>query len=258
VGVAEANEREFRRFTAIALVHPGLRSPADVSNHLDGALAAPERVLSGPDGWTVTRMEYTATRKFYRENVGSDARNRDGGYAHDVYIATKDFGGRLGPVLLLASPYVRFLEAMQDKLTSKVTRPAIQYIAVDMPAVYAALDESGENAAVNRVTMQVIGEKNADLVSLSGKKPLHSNIHTNLLGITKPYGIGIRVDHGGADCRVGLTRHGRINWFQTTEDRVAHPLALLDRVYKAKALLKVRRYPLIREPQDDIVTQETE
>jgi len=257
--VAPSTEREFRRFTAIALVHPELSSPADVSKRLVTRLGAPKRITPGPSGWSVTRMEYTAARKYYPEHVGGDDRNRgEAGYAHDIYVATRDFGGRVGPVLLIASPYIHFLEAIHKLLDGAATRPAIQYLGIDMPSVYRSLDASGEEATVNRVTMQVMGEPNADLVSLSGKKPLHSSIHEKLLGITKPYGIGVNVDYEGTDCRISLTRHGRINWFQTAEDRVAHPLVLLDRIHRDGGLKKVRRYPLKREPLGSTVTEETE
>jgi hypothetical protein len=257
--VAASTEREFRRFTAFAMVHPELRSPADVGRCLGTTLAAPEEVPFSPTGWAVTRMEYLATRKFYPGHVGGDERDRgDAGYAHDVYVATKDFAGRIGPVLLVASPYIHFLETIHDTLSMTIVKPAIQYLGADMSTIYKALNAAGENAAVNRVTMQVMGEPNADLVSLSGKMPLHSDIHDKLLDITKPYGIGVKVEFAGTDCRVGLTRHGRINWFQTTEDRIAHPLALIDRVNSDRALKKVRRYPLKREPVGSVVTEDTE
>jgi hypothetical protein len=257
--VAASSEREFRRFSAFALVHNALRSPADVSRHLGATLGAPRQVRFAPAGWSVTMMEYLATRKFYPDHVGDDERDRgEAGYAHDVYLAAKDYGGKIGPVLLIASPYVHFLERIHDVLDQAITQPAIQYLGVDMARVYQALDDAGENAAVNRVTMQVLGEPNADLVSLSGKKPLHSDIHEKLLGITKPYGLGVKVEHAGTDCRVGLTRHGRVNWFQTAEDRIAHPLALLDRVHEVSGLKKVRRYPLTREPSGSVVTEDTE
>lgn len=256
--MAASTERAFRRFTAIAITHRNLRGTSDAAGPLGTSLVSPVTVPITPDGWSVVRMEYLARRKLYPDHVGDATRDRGtAGYAHDVYVASKDFGGRIGPVVVLASPYVVFLHEMVAMIADKLDGPALQFLGIDMPTVYRALDASGDSAAVNRVTMQVIGEPNADVVALAGKRPLHSKIHETLEGVTVPYGIGVKVDFGGTDCRVGLDRHGRITWFQTAEDRIAHPLALLDRIKSERAVVKVRRFPLEKEPKDATVTAES-
>lgn len=252
--MASSTEREFRRFTAIAVVHPELTSAADAARLLSSPLVSPIGVPTTPEGWSVICTEHLARRKLYPDHVGDGTRDRgSAGYAHDVYFASTDFGGRIGHVVVLASPYVAFLHEMVAAIAKKLEGPAIQFLGIDMSTVYRALDSNGENAAVNRVTMQVIGEPNADIVALAGKRPLHSKIHDTLRGVTVPYGIGVKVRFGGTDCRVGLDRHGRINWFQTAEDRIAHPLALLDRIMAEGALVKVRRFPLEKEPKEEVV-----
>jgi hypothetical protein len=255
--MAQPTERSYRRFTAVVVVHRELSAPRDVSRILGNSLVSPTRVPKAPSGWSASRMEYLAGHKYYPDNVGSTSRERDGGrYAHDVYVAAKDFGDRIGRVVFVASPYTAFLHDIVGDLVDRVGSPAMQFLGIDMPVVYQALDSSGENAAVNRVTMQVVGEPNADVVALAGKRPLHSKIHDRLSGVTVPYGIGVNVHFNKADCRVSLDRHGRINWYQTAENRVAHPLALLDRIANEDALLKVRRFPLEREPRDAVVSSD--
>lgn len=255
--MAAPTEREFRRFTAIAVTHSELRTPGKVASALSSRVLRNFQLPDAPDGWEVSMIEYLASRKHYPDGVGSKSRDRgSAGYAHDLYVASKDFGGSIGPAALIASPYVAILHQVISELTSAVGQPAVQYLGVDMPRVYASLDAAGENAAVNRVTMQVIGEPNADLVTLAGKRPLHSRIHETLEGVTVPYGIGVNVEFSGSRCRVNLDRHGRISWFQTAADRVSHPLELLNRVALEGALLKARRFPLERESRDSLVTSD--
>lgn len=258
--MAATSTREYRRFTAVMVIHPALQSPADVSRLLPKSINRLNKLKDLPAGWEGVRTEFLLPRRsFYPEHlISKESRKRgDAGYAHDIYVATKDLGGQAGRVTLIASPYVELLVRVIEALEEAVPEPGVQFADVAMPTVYRWLDaDEGSSSLVNRVTMQIVGEPYADLVSLSGKRPLHSMVHDKLKSVTVPYGLGVRISNSGIDCRVSIDRHGAVHWFQTTEVCVVHPMKLIDDHNAAGAFRKVRRLPLMREAKDKIVEPE--
>lgn len=257
---AATNTREYRQFTAVMLIHPALQKPGDIGKYLTASVSAFTPLKNTPTGWTAVRAEYLQPRRsFYPDNiVTKESRQRgNNGFAHDIYISTKELGGKVGRVTFLASPYSLLLSRLVDAINVALPDPGLQYVDIAMPTVYRWLDaDPVRSGQVNRVKMQIVGEPYADLVSLSGKRPLHSKVHDQLKAVTVPYGVGVRVTVNKIDCRVAIDRHGVIRWFQTTEDCLAHPMTLIDQIHQADAFRMVRRPPLLRENSDKVVEAE--
>lgn len=230
-----------RPFTAIMLQHKDLQSVADLPRLLKaGSIPPVNEFLAGE--WTVWRWEFIHHRNLYSDKLAVE-RKRDGGWAHDIYIAQRFIDGE--SYLALASPYVRLLRQLDEDLKGALRqRSAILYGRVDMPKVYAAFQSGNTDLSASRITLEILDEKVLDVVSLTGKNPLNSKLHQKIKAVAAPYAIRVELAEENKRARLSVDRVGNLWWFQSNEAKTELVFQALDKIIGMNAIGKGRRFPL--------------
>lgn len=238
-----------RRFTTVGFLHPHLGADKQAIRKALGPKlgAVKERQIKLP-GWRLYQAEYLRSSSMYpTHRVDVSSRTRQGGrIAHDIFIAST-VHEHLGPATWIASPYIQLLDEIHGDVLRSITTPAVQYVGMNMPTFYASLAAGLAGVAAKRVILRIVAEPNVELVSLTGKMPLHSEIHDSLSKSTLPYGVGVQVEAEGQRCRVTTNRTGMTHWFQSAPETIVCPLTLLSRLDAAGVLRSERLYPLTLE-----------
>jgi hypothetical protein len=243
--------REQRRFSAVVLHHPDLVNHSALRRLLGAAVASSQSLGRPASGWNVTRFEYLWNRSLYPDTVvRPDDQQRQGGYAHDVYAAYAPARDNQPAAVLLASPYVRLLSSINTTLRRALNPPALQYGALDMDGVYRYLSSVENGTPARRVTLQILNEPGLELVSLSGKNPLHSELHAALARVAAPYAVRVEAEDHGENCRVNLDRHGNVWWYQTVEAKFLVTLKFLATIRMLGVIHSTRHFPLSRAGDD--------
>lgn len=241
-----------RRFSSILIVHPHLKSPEDLVEMMRGRLRLDPQVKAGGPDWAVTRAKYFAARSHYPASViPPESIEEHSGYAHEIYLGS--ISATAGPgFVLIASPYVRLLQQLVGYLARSRPEPALQYLAVDMRRTYAELQQDQARIAVTRVTLQMLNQPGLELVALTGRNPLNSELHASIEQVTAPYAVRVEVTGTSGDkSRVNVDRHGNVWWYQTDETRLEAPLGLIEALANANAFHLTRSLPLDRAKNDD-------
>lgn len=254
----DVSTTEARRFTAIGFMHPSLRPDVkSIRDALGPSLGQVRKIDVGPDGWHTFHCEYERITSLYPADL-VEARSRmrkSGRYAHDIFISLFDYGS-LGSVMWVASPYIKLLDEIHSEASKRLIEPALQYTSANMKGVFALLAQGADSIAVKRVILRIISEENVELVSLTGKMPLHSDIHRGLSQSTLPYGVGAVVEFEDQRARVTVNRTGLVHWFQSEVKTLGCALSLVSMLSGADLLHQDRRYPLSEEAQKAISSLE--
>ena len=247
---------ELRRFTAIGLTHPSFTSDArGISRALGPHVGRLRNCDSGTPSWRVYQAEFELNSSLYPARlISPESRKRSSGaYAHDIYVAATRLS-RIGPVLWIASPYMRLLDQIHDDLNLRLGSPAVKYLGVDMKPFYRHLSTRDVTDVVaRRIILRILSEDNVELVSLTGKEPLHSKIHESLDNSTLPFGVGAQVEAGPKEqrikARVTVYRTGMLYWYQSQLETIACPLSLISTLAGLNLLTTERLYPLNPDAQ---------
>jgi hypothetical protein len=253
--VEDKGIHEQRRYSCVLLSHPQLDSFASVRRLLGAKIAASKKLVTTDPTWRVCRFEYINARSLYpATNTIVETRERPGGYAHDLYLGSQDtIGNEEYPSLFVASPYVRLLSAFMGSIRHSLgNAEATTYYAVHMQTVYDRVETSESSVSVTRVTLQMLNEPELELVSLTGRNPLHSTLHRAIKDVAAPYSL--RAEIRGADgrpVRVNVDRHGNLWWHQTDDAKIAQPITLINSLISLNALKPTRNFPLDRADDED-------
>jgi hypothetical protein len=251
--MADYEAHEQRRYTALLVQHPRIRRLADLRRIL-GTTQTLAKLSGSPRPWRAERCEVLAPRNLYPSHRREDdARRTDNGWhGHDVYLAVREGDGD-ACFGLIASPYTQLLKRMATALRDGLDGPAPRYLAVNMRTVYAALAEGASGLLATKVTMQMLNEPGLELVSLSGRNPLNSNLHAAIEHVASPYSIRTEVVGSDNQCRVNADRHGNLWWYQAEESRFPRALDFIEHLRDWSALNPVRNLPLSRaeDPEDE-------
>jgi hypothetical protein len=245
-----------RPFTAIVVRHSQLTSVADIPR-LIGVKPQPVAEFQAGE-WTVWRWEYVHQRNLYpTKHIVLEERNRDGGWAHDLYVAQRLVGGV--SYVVLASPYIRLLRQLNEDLTRAVAEAnALMYLSVDMSKVFASFQTRATRLTATKVTLEILDElENLELVSLTGSNPLNSKLHAQIKAVADPYAIRVEIANGSEKARVSIDRVGNLWWFQTNEKKTRLVFEALDEVIAMDAIGVGRRLPLdLKYKRDQTSAQE--
>lgn len=251
--MADYEAHEQRRYTALLVQHPGLQRMADLRRVL-GTTQTLAKLSGSPRPWKAERSEVLAPRNLYPTHRREDEarQSADGRHGHDVYLAMREGDGD-GCFGLVASPYTQLLKRMATVLRQGLDGPAPRYLAVSMRTVYAALAQGPAGLVATKVTMQMLNEPGLELVSLSGRNPLNSNLHAAIEHVASPYSIRTEVVGSVNRCRVNADRHGNLWWYQADESRFPRALEFIECLRDWSALNPVRSLPLSRaeDPEDE-------
>ena len=257
----EPDAYERRRYSAVLLAHPDVRKLADLSKVTRGGLSSNLTSIRAPGPWRIARSEWLAEKSHYPDHiVPAKERARPGGYAHDFYVgvrAAADLPTGAGNLILVASPYVRLLGGFLKRLGQNV-RPEPRFVAVDLEsAVSIFADMSADSPfKVKRVTLQVLREtqRRLELVALSGRNPLHSDLLQliNRPDRTRPFGLGVAVsDEPEVTIRVNFDRHGNFSWHLSRERQLLSVLRIVDEVLMDGLAVTTRTVPLDRADPEE-------
>lgn len=238
-----------RRFTSLIMSHARLNSLQSVAELVIGSPSHPIAEVDA-DGWSVWRWEYIADRNHYPEHlVDVEQQRRDGGFAHDVYLAHRSFKG--DNYVLLGSPYVRLLHQVLDRIRTAIRAEAApRYAVVDMRRVYEAFQSGLPNMIATKVTLEMLAEPTLELVSLTGRNPLNSRLHAQIKDVAAPYAIRTEVNVNDQRARVNVDRHGNLWWYQTDESKTKNAIGFLDALLEIGAVRLSRLVPLDRVSDD--------
>lgn len=241
-----------RRFSSVLLVHPNLTDSKATVDYLQGSLSALADCKIQDDEWTANRCEYVSGRNYYPDSVGDpEARKRDHGYAHQVYVASRRLAPSQTNMVLLASPYVRLLQRMVTDISRRLPAPGLQFYSLDMTGIYRAFEGRHVGLTATKVTLQMLSQPGLELVSLTGRNPLDSELHDQIKNVAAPYALRTEVILGDHKARVNIDRHGNIWWFQTDEAKIGIVLSLISRLASINSLRMTRTMPLDRAEPDD-------
>lgn len=242
---------EQRRYTALILRHHAIPDYQSLHQVLRNTRRSGTVSLPKSSTWHAVRFDYMAPRSLYPDKLTPSVEEGHG-YPHAMYFAVREgLDVAEGPVVVLASPYVRLLGRLVRRLRSDLPGPAPRYLSVDMARVYEAAAEGQPGLTATRVTMQMLNEPTLELVSLAGRNPLHSELHAALRTVTAPYSIRAEVDGESGLSRVNADRHGNLWWYQADESRFQRPLRLIDALDHWGAIRWGRSLPLDRVGEDD-------
>lgn len=241
-----------RRFTSILIVHPEIREPATLAALIGARIepVAASEAAGTPLG--VERVEYVTQTNYYPDSVGDkEERRQPGGYPHQLYVARVRAGVSGVDAVMLASPYVRLLHRIVNELGRRIRGPALQFITLDMPAIYRAFARHTEGLVATKVTLQMLSQPGLELVSLTGRNPLDSELHEQIKEVAAPYALRAEVFAGEQRVRVNVDRHGNLWWYQTDEAKLAGVLKLIGLLSNIDSMRVSRTIPLERAEPDD-------
>ncbi|MGH9277371.1 MAG: hypothetical protein ACRD12_04600 [Acidimicrobiales bacterium] len=111
---------------------------------------------------------------------------------------------------------------------------------------------SNREIHARRITMQVFSGIAVDLVSISGRNPLHWELMQAIFApeLAAPYSLGIEVHHRDVT-RVNFDRHGNLWWYQADESFFANALHLVDSLAENVLFVNSRSIPLKRAGPED-------
>lgn len=244
---------ERRRYSSVLIRDPSLDGLA-AFKRLAGDLADEflEIECTRP-GWRVYRFGLIHNRSLYPSHlVDPRTLEREKGFAHATYLAVRDGGQSSSRLVVIASPYIYLL----DKLTVRLEYGSrgnrrLKYCAVDMPRLYKEVGGGMSGLSATRVTLQIRGEPNLELVSLSGRNPLHSKLHNAIKSVAKPYAIRAQLSESPELCRLSIDHHGNVHWYQADETKIESALGLIERLRELDVLLDTDSRPLDKVDDED-------
>jgi hypothetical protein len=241
-----------RRFSSLLIAHPELRTSDSLLKRLGASLVALDSVEADRSGWGLRRCEYVAPKNLYPESLVSDSSTeRSNGFAHQVYVGAAHLSSLSQTVLVLASPYVRLLQRMVREATRQDSGPAAQFVTLHMPTVYEELERGVPGFAATRVTLQMLNQPGLSLVSLTGRNPLDSELHSQIKSVAAPYSVRTEVSQDDQHVRVNVDRHGNLWWYQTDEGKADLALSLVNLLDEVGATRLSRTLPLDRAESED-------
>jgi hypothetical protein len=240
---------DHRRYSAVLFHHPQVTTFQDLKAALPRSVGKTSELKGfSSSNWNVQRFEYLFSRSLYPAHLlNPETRKRRNGYAHDVYFAIQTRrGAKHTNNVMIASPYVRLLEAMFGELRRALPAPSLLFSSVNMPLVFENFIRGEVEMTAVKVTLQMLNEKTLSLVSLSGRNPLRSDLHRAISDVAAPYSLRSSIEDGSSPSRVEVDRHGNIWWYQIDESRIRGALSLIDAMDGWSSLIPARTNPLDR------------
>lgn len=264
----------------MATARPSLNNEVDFSLLLQGrrfgAVAVPSRYVSKAmangalylaessteseftvAGWRAYRLasdfsnSYFSTVSKDQFAVGKDL------FRQEYYVAVAPDGI---DVALIISPFVRLL----DRILTRVSRvqdaqSPLTYAVPDLDEVFRAFEDEQFNfMTATRISVKKDEDPIVDLVSLSGRNPLKSNLREDLRKAGNAYSVRMAVGPKGQQINVYLDRFGNLSWFQRKEADLWAPLRALGALVEFVSINEVASRPTKRLITSPPVTSEDE
>lgn len=238
-----------RRFTALGFRLMTLEaSIGSLRNEFGSLLSDIRRCATFTGGWVLYEARYERVSSLYPSHVHDNGpvRGKNGRYSHDIFIAVGEMGS-FGRVAWVLSPYQQILAEVNKLLLARPGSRAPQYVWADMKKMYSFLASNPNDVTVKRVILRIVTDSNAEIVSLTGRNPLQSDIHRSLAVTTLPFGAGAEIDAGGVKCRVTIRQVGIVEWYQYELSTIEYVIAYLISLDSQGIFYLDRRFAITEE-----------
>lgn len=221
-----------RRYSAVAFAHPGLQkwtSELALINELGAERVAPRLDVAG---WSVSRVALAVSRNYFTKIEDRSLAVGDSSYVQQAYVALlrpEDLGREGEPVAVILSPYVRLLNRLLTRAGSVLGAPKLTYLCPNMNSVFEAFEKSSfPGMGATRISVRDKKEPAVELVSLTGRNPLKSNLRAELRKVGPGYSVRVEVQTKNGPVSVHLDCFGNYWWYHRAEDNISAPLALVE------------------------------
>lgn len=234
---------EPRRYSAVLLAADGSLT----SRQLLSALGSERRKVRSVDipstDWSFTAGTVRATSSYSRSSRSkADA---EGMYSHKVFVAEGSIDD--ATFLLVASPYIRF-PADCMKRVDRAGDSQLTYVRPSMPAVFSYFEKVRPNRlAATRISVLMEGDVGVEIVSLSGRNPLRSDLRHALLKVASPYAIRVKSTYlEKRPLNIHADRHGNVWCHLGSEAALINVAALVSVLARHGELTSTSTSPLLR------------
>ncbi|MFZ2526224.1 MAG: hypothetical protein WAX14_01025 [Rhodococcus sp. (in: high G+C Gram-positive bacteria)] len=204
--------------------------------------------VSRVDAWSVAKVTVESPRNYFTQLPDNAVATQDG-FVQELYAAFRhvETGGRTVPILVLVAPYVRLLNRILTQFTLNVGAPAVQYCTPVMEEVFGLFESTSfEWMDATRISVKDDSEPALDLVSLTGRNPLRSNLRRELLGLGPAYSIRLSVRLGASATNFHMDRFGNSWWYHRSDEDLTAALKVFDALLGSVAVNQGRHRPTYR------------
>lgn len=174
----------------------------------------------------------------------------EGLYPHRVYVGDAMVDGE--SFHLVASPYVRFLAKCLSRLDEARATP-LTYFKPSMTSVFSHFEKTRPSRlAATRISVLMEGDVGVEIVSLSGRNPLRSDLRHALLKVASPYAIRVKGTFiEKRPSNIHADRHGNVWCHLGSEDSLLNMAAFASVLARYGELSSTSSSPLLRLPDEE-------
>lgn len=240
-----------RRFSAIAFTHPDVHGWHDLEplkRVMETSRSFP--IDPTPHGWLASRIAVRSPRNYFT-SVSDSSLVTEEGYVQEVYVAIYKYQDSAEAVtrtaVLLMAPYVRLLNRLITRVARLLDPAHLAFLTPDLDEVFTHFERSTINGLrATRISVKDESEPTIELVSLTGRNPLKSNLRAELRRVGPAYSIRISVDSTSENTTVHLDRFGNCWWYHRSERDLAGPLSLFSELLSTVRINEGRHRPTYR------------
>ncbi|MET4167308.1 hypothetical protein ABID74_003235 [Gordonia terrae] len=240
-----------RRFSAVAFTHPEVAQWSTLEplqEILETSRSFP--VASAPEGWLASRIAVRSPRNYFT-SVNDTSLATDQGYVQEVYVAIYKYRVPSESVersaILLMAPYVRLLNRLVTRLKRMLDPAHLVYLTPDLDEVFSRFERTSiVGMRATRISVKDESEPTIELVSLTGRNPLKSNLRAELRRVGPAYSIRIDVHSPPHETTVHLDRFGNCWWYHRSESDLTGPLSLFSELFSSVRVAEGRHRPTYR------------
>ncbi len=239
---------EARRYSAVLIDDPDLPDIESVLHALRVPKSRQTPIDTVVADWQIRRASILGDAPHYPESNAQ--RTESGSYLTELYVAAPDDDKKSG--IFLASPYVRLLTKCLTEITSDL-RHDIRFAKPNMNALFTHFERTRTpHLSATRISVLMEGDVGLEVVSLSGRNPLRSDLRHALLNVASPYSIRLKGTYlDGRGTNIHADRHGNVWWYLASEASFTNVLAFMNVLRRDGQLSFTTNSPLKRAFQED-------
>jgi hypothetical protein len=237
-----------RRYAAVALTHPGMDTWGSEESAVrllpSGESLGAQRV----GAWSLAKVTVEIPRNYFTK-LPDDVVATKSGFVQELYVAFRkvEIWGKVVPVLVLVSPYVRLLNRVLTQFARNIGAPPVEYLTPDLEEVFGLFESTSFDwMDATRISVKDDAEAALDLVSLTGRNPLRSNLRRDLLDVGPAYSIRLSIRLDGVITNLHLDRFGNFWWYHRSDADLAAPLSVIDELLHSVTVNRGKDRPTYR------------
>lgn len=204
------------------------------------------------DAWKISQVAFKSTRNFYNTGVVDPQELKyEDGYLHEVFSAVTKVATSIGEshtIAVVMSPYSRLVPRFVERVMQGSADRDLTYYRLDMGRAFRFFaTKNVRNMTPIRISFSDKREPGLDLVSLSGRNPVRSNLFKELEEIGPPYGIKMACEFmPNESTNLHADKHGNYWWYQNSGDGpFANVLGAISSLLEVGLLAKTKDQPTL-------------